>query len=146
MLPNPFTLSFDVQDADIDSYGHVNNTVYLRWIDATAWAHSDALGMNADYCRSIERGFAVHRHEIDYLGATYRGERVTIGTWITGIDNKLRCWRKFQIVREKDAKTLVQAQTVYVCTNLQTGKPTRMPDAFKTAYQVDPAVAAVLSD
>lgn len=143
-LPEPFIVSFDVAPADIDAYAHVNNTVYLRWIDAIAWAHSDALGMTAEYCQSIERGFAVHRHEIDYLAAAHLGDRVHVGTWITDLDERLRCLRRFQIIREGDCKTLVNAQTAYICTNLKSGKPTRMPPEFKTAYQVNPLIRDAL--
>ncbi|WP_051927567.1 acyl-CoA thioesterase [Ruegeria halocynthiae] len=144
-LPAPFVLTFDVQTADIDAYEHVNNTVYLRWIDAAAWAHSDAAGMTTDYCKSIERGFAVHRHEIDYIGSAHLGDRVHVATWITGLDGRLRSQRRFQIIRESDLKTLVNARTVFICTNLKTGKPTRMPPEFKEAYQVDDRVAAALA-
>lgn len=144
-LPAPFAMTFDVQDADIDAYGHVNNTVYLRWIDAIAWAHSDAAGMTTDYCKSIGRGFAVHRHEIDYLGSAYLNDRVHVATWIVELDGRLRSTRRFQIIREADRKTLINAQTTYICTNLDTGKPVRMPPEFREAYQVDERVTAALT-
>ncbi len=139
-LPAPFTVVFDVQPDDIDAYDHVNNTVYLRWIDAIAWAHSDAAGMTTVYCQSIGKGFAVHRHEIDYLRSAHFGDRVHVSTWIVKMDGKLRSDRRFQIVREQTGETLVRARTEYICTDLKSGRPTRIPDAFKTAYRVDPQI------
>lgn len=139
-LPVPFTVTFDVQADDIDAYDHVNNTVYLHWIDAIAWAHSDAVGMTTAYCQSIGKGFAVHRHEIDYLRSAHLGDRVQVSTWIVKMDGKLRSDRRFQIVREQTGETLVRARTQYICTDLKSGRPSRMPDAFKTAYRVDPRV------
>ncbi|GAA6193484.1 thioesterase family protein [Phaeobacter sp. NW0010-22] len=139
-FPVPFTVVFDVQPDDIDAYDHVNNTVYLRWIDAIAWAHSDAAGMTTAYCQSIGKGFAVHRHEIDYLRPAHLGDQVHVSTWIVKMDGKLRSDRRFQIVREQTGETLVRARTEYICTDLKSGRPTRIPDAFKTAYRVDPRI------
>lgn len=143
-LPNPFVLSFSARPEDIDGYGHVNNTVYLKWIDAVGWAHSDAAGMSAEQCRELGRGFAMRRHEIDYLASAYADDEVQVGTWITELDGKLRSTRQFQIVRLSDSKTLLRAKTTFICTNLETGRPVRMPEIFKEVYQVDPAVAAAL--
>ena len=45
-LPQPFTGVHRVEPEEIDEYEHVNNTVYLRWLDTIAWAHSMHLGMS----------------------------------------------------------------------------------------------------
>ncbi|MEX1993528.1 MAG: hypothetical protein WD929_02610 [Steroidobacteraceae bacterium] len=42
-LPSPFIHRVSAQAADIDAYGHVNDSVCLRWLDETAWSHSSPL-------------------------------------------------------------------------------------------------------
>jgi hypothetical protein len=60
-------VELSVQPQDIDAYGHVNNSVYLTWLDQAAWAHSAALGVPLTQCMSSRRGMAAQRIEIDYL-------------------------------------------------------------------------------
>jgi acyl-CoA thioester hydrolase len=133
-LPNPHVVAVDVNAADIDAYGHVNNSVYLRWLDVAAWSHSAALGLSVDDCTRMRRGMAALRIEIDYLRAALAGDRVEVATWIVDSDRKLRVTRRFQL-RHTDGDTLARATTQYVCLNLDTGRATRMPPEFKAAYR-----------
>ena len=96
--------------------------------------------MPPEKCRDINRGFAAVRHEIDYLSATYPGDKVAIANWVTSNDGRLRAERRFQIIRMDDKKTLLRARSDYVCTNLSNGRPTRMPEIFKTCFVVLPSV------
>jgi acyl-CoA thioester hydrolase len=132
---NPHVVIVDVADEDIDAYGHVNNAVYLRWLDRAAWSHSAALGLSVDECTRLRRGMAALRIEIDYVRAALPGERVEIATWIAESDRKLRVTRKFQLRHADDGGTLARATTRYVCLNLDNGRAVRMPPEF-AAYVV----------
>lgn len=127
-------IELDVQAADIDAYGHVNNAVYLTWLDRAAWSHSAALGFPLDTCVGMRRGMAALRTEIDYERAALAGDRVSVATWITACDGKLRCTRRFLLRRVSDGCVLARAQIEYVCLNLDTGRATRMPPGFVAAY------------
>ena len=133
-LPNPHLVAIDVADDDIDAYGHVNNAVYLRWLDCAAWSHSAALGLSLDDCTRMRRGMAALRIEIDYLRAALARERVEVATWIVESDRKLRVTRRFQLRHAVDGTTLARATTQYVCLNLETGRAVRMPAEFSAAY------------
>lgn len=130
----PHLVSVGVQPDDIDAYGHVNNAVYLRWLDLAAWSHSAALGLSVDACVRLRRGMAALRVEIDYLRAALPGDHVTVGTWIAESDRKLRVTRRFQLRHATDGGTLARANTQYVCLNLDNGRATRMPPEFSAAY------------
>jgi acyl-CoA thioester hydrolase len=133
---NPHVVTVEVLTADIDAYDHVNNSVYLSWLDRAAWSHSATLGLNLSECVTMRRGMAAHRTEIDYLRAALLGDRVLVGTWIVNTDSKLRVERRFQIRREADGETLARARIDYVCINLDSGRAVRMPDSFRKAYIV----------
>ena len=75
--PDPHIVELAVQPEDIDEYGHVNNSVYLRWFDRAAWSHSAMLGVPVAECVRLRRGMASHRTEIDYVLAATLGDRVT---------------------------------------------------------------------
>jgi acyl-CoA thioester hydrolase len=133
---NPHVVSVAVDAADIDEYGHVNNAVYLRWLDRAAWSHSATLGVSVADCTRLRRGMAALRIEIDYLRAAMPGDRVDVGTWIVETDRKLRVTRRFQLRHAGDGGTLARATTQYVCLNLDSGRAIRMPPEFQSAYRL----------
>jgi acyl-CoA thioester hydrolase len=134
--PAAHLIELSVRDADIDAYQHVNNAVYLTWLDAAAWSHSTALGVSLERCVQLRRGMAARRIEIEFLRAALRGDVLQVATWIVAADARLRAERCFQIVRVADAATLARARADYVCINLDSGRATRMPDEFARAYVV----------
>jgi acyl-CoA thioester hydrolase len=137
--PAAHVVELAVQAADIDAYGHVNNAVYLGWLDRAAWSHSAALGVPLERCLQLRRGMAAQRIEIDYLRAALAGDRVRSGTWIVSADGRLRAERRFQVLRAADGATLARARIDYVCINLDNGRAARMPELFARAYVATPA-------
>jgi acyl-CoA thioester hydrolase len=134
--PAPHVVELGVEPSDIDAYGHVNNAVYLSWLDRAAWSHSAALGAPLERCLALRRGMAAQRIEIDFLHAAKMGDRVQAATWIVSADGRLRAERRFQIARAADGATLARARVDYVCINLDSGRAARMPELFARAYVV----------
>lgn len=132
--PDAFGMCFKVSAEDLDGYDHVNNAVYLKWLDKVVWAHTRAVGLDEAACRDLNRGMAVVRHEIDYISAAHLDDEIVVFNWLSSNDGKLRASRIFQILRLKDNKTLLRAKTDYICTNLSNGRPARMPQAFVELY------------
>jgi acyl-CoA thioester hydrolase len=135
-FPSPHRVTVRVEAADIDAYNHVNNAVYLSWLDQAAWSHSAALGVSLEECLRIRRGMAAHRTEIEYLRAALLGDHLSVATWIVGTDRKLRVARKFQIRRAPGGETLARARTDYVCINLDSGRAAKMPELFSRSYRL----------
>jgi len=133
-FPDPHVVELAVQPEDIDAYQHVNNAVYLTWLDRAAWSHSAALGVPLEHCVALRRGMAAQRIEIDYLHAAMKGDVVQAATWIVSADGRLRAERRFQIRRVADGQTLARARVDYVCINLDSGRAARMPQLFARAY------------
>ncbi|KAF1067539.1 MAG: hypothetical protein GAK45_01629 [Pseudomonas citronellolis] len=132
--PNPFVIDISVAPDDIDGLGHANNAVYVSWLERCAWRHSQSLGLDLAEYRRLDRAMAVVRHEIDYLASAYEGDALQIGTWIVQSDQKLKMDRCFQLVRPDDGLTLLRARTTFVCIELSSGKPRRMPAEFIDGY------------
>lgn len=134
LRPGPFVIGIDVQPEDIDGFGHVNNTVYVGWLERCAWGHSQSLGLGLDEYQRLDRGMAVLRHEIDYLASAHEGEQLLMGTWIVESDGRLKISREFQLIRPSDGCTLLRARTTFVCIELSSGRPRRMPDTLLEQY------------
>lgn len=133
-LPTPFVIDLLVGSDDIDGLGHANNAVYVSWLERCAWRHSQSLGLDLAEYRRLDRAMAVVRHEVDYLASAYEGEQLQVATWIIESDKKLRMSRHFQLIRPADGVTLLRAKTTFVCIELSTGKPKRMPPEFLEGY------------
>ena len=142
-LPEPFIETRVAARDEIDGYGHVNNAVYVAWLDSCAWAHATALSLGPDVCARLNRGMAVWRTQIHYLGAAFAGDTVEIATWPVFNDARLRIDRRFQVRRRGAGETLLRALLHYVCIDLESGKARRMPPEFR-GYLVAPAVRAAL--
>lgn len=130
----PFISLWKVSSEQIDHYGHANNVVYVSQLEMTAWAHSNHLGLSIEQYHALDRGMAISRHEISYLGPAYLGEEIACATWIVECDHKLKLSRQFQFIRPSDGLTLLTARTDFVCIALSSGKPKRMPAEFANIY------------
>jgi acyl-CoA thioester hydrolase len=142
-LPSPHVHGVTAHAADTDTYGHVNNAVYLEWLDAAAWAHSAALGVPPEQCVAARRGMVVQRSQLHYLAPAFAGYALEVATWIVFTDGRLRVDRRFQVLRPRDGRTLLRGLIHYVCADLDSGRPCRMPAEFRARYRPPPELAAV---
>lgn len=133
-LANPFTVPIKVKAENIDELGHVNNAVYVKWLEECAWQHSNSLGLDLNVYQQLDRAMVVIRHEIDYLASAYANDELELATWIVATDQKLRITRQFQLIHPQQHITILRAKTVFCCVKLSTGKPKRMPIEFVERY------------
>ena len=131
--PAPFTLDVVVSPAHIDLMQHTNNVVYLQWLEDVAWAHSRQLGLGPAEYTALGHGMVVREHALHYLRPTHLGQRLTLATWITGID-RLSLRRRYQFVRADDGLTVFRGSTHFVCVEIGSGQVRRMPAAFQRVY------------
>jgi acyl-CoA thioester hydrolase len=67
-------------ESDIDGQGHVNNIIYLKWVQEAAIAHWNSV---ADIYMQEANFWVVSRHEIDYLKSAYLNSKLVAKTWVT---------------------------------------------------------------
>ena len=120
-----------VLPADIDEQNHVNNTVFLRWIQDVATAHWKSLA-SAEAQAAL--GWVVLRHEIDYRSPASLGDEILLRTWV-GQASRLKFERFTAILRKIDNKRiLAQARTLWVPIDVRTGKPTRVSAELRAQF------------
>lgn len=139
--PEPFVVEHRVAPENIDGLEHTNNTVYIKWCEEAAWAHSVSLGLDLDCYRRLDRAMAITHAEYDYLRAAHQGDELLTATWITRWDRRLTMNRRFQILRPADGATILRGMMVFACIEISTGRPRRLPEEFLTGYA--PAVLGV---
>jgi acyl-CoA thioester hydrolase len=145
-------MTVPVLPADIDEQNHVNNTVYLRWIQDVATAHWKSLA-SAEAQAAI--GWVVLRHEIDYRSPASLGDEILLRTWV-GKASRLK-FERFTEIRRKSGRSdtessggdidlpqdgfavankqlLAEARTLWVPVDVRTGKPMRVSAELRAQF------------
>ncbi len=123
-------LKVTVAPNDIDGLGHVNNTVYLRWVQEVAIAHWEAV-VAAEHQAAIV--WVVVRHEIDYKKPARAGDQILLRTWV-GKATRLTFERFTEIVRAADGQLLVQARTLWCPVDPENLRPKRVPPELRAQF------------
>lgn len=122
-MSQPFTRDFTASPEDIDELGHVNNAVWVRWIQDMATAHWSATAAREHVDAFI---WVVTRHEIDYRGNVALGETVTGRTWIEKPPRGATFDRRVEFVNDA-GKVIVSANTTWAMLDRATGRLMRVP-------------------
>ena len=117
-----FETTYTVIASDIDELNHVNNVVYLSWIQNIANLHWTQLKQDQDTSAYV---WVVIRHEIDYIGQALLGDSIVAKT-LVGETGGIRSIRHVEFY--KNNKLIVKAQTTFCLVNSKTFKPTIITD------------------
>lgn len=119
--PTPYTYTLKVEEAHIDTLSHVNNVVYLKWVNDISERHwnqlSKAKGLNEKYL------WVVLRHELDYVNQAVLGDALRLVTWV-GASRGAKSVRHVEIY--KGELLLLRAASTWCLIDAKTLKPTRI--------------------
>lgn len=135
-IPERYELTFPVVSADIDELGHVNNTVYVRWVQDAAVAHWRA-SAPADAQAALV--WVVARPEIDYKHPALLGDEILARTWV-GPASRLAFERNTEMYRAKDLRLLAKARTIWVPIDPRTGRPCEVSVGVRDRFSVPGAL------
>ena len=129
-MSNRHTLSFTAGPEHIDELGHVNNAVWVGWVQDIATAHWSAVAAPADQAAYV---WVVTRHEIDYRGNIGPGESVTAETFIPQPPTGARFERRVDF-RDRNGKLIVSARTTWAIIDRASGRIIRVPKAVAEPF------------
>jgi acyl-CoA thioester hydrolase len=119
-----FSHHIKVSEADIDELGHVNNVVYLRWVQEVAtahWNYAATESLKATYT------WVVIRHEIDYLSPALPGDEIIGYTWV-GEHQGAKFDRYVRLCRAGTEKILAEAKTTWCLLDAKSMRPRRIEE------------------
>lgn len=142
---------------ECDPLGHVNNAVYLAYLEQAAIDHAAAAGWPASRLRA-EFGavFVARKHEIEFLLPSFENDILEVMTWPETVSGA-RAIRKYRIRRitgdihalpsnrligateiatAGGDKLVVQASTEWVLANVERGRPVRIPGLLEDAFLI----------
>ncbi len=129
-----FQQTIAVLPQDIDQFDHVNNVVYVRWVQEISTAHWNAAATNA---QKEAVGWVVVRHEIDYMRSARLGDEIIARTWV-GSANKNIFERHTEMLRLPDLKVLARARSLWCPIDLRTRRPMRVGADIYERFSVIP--------
>jgi acyl-CoA thioester hydrolase len=118
-----FELELLARPEHIDELGHVNNAVWVQWIQQVAVAHWDSIAADA---HKNAYYWVVVRHEVDYLRATHEGERITARTFVGEAPRGAKFDRFVEFIGP-DGKICVRSRTHWAIIDKASGRPVRVP-------------------
>ncbi|MDR0407929.1 MAG: acyl-CoA thioesterase [Campylobacteraceae bacterium] len=116
----------------IDTNMHVNNVVYVQWMQDAATAHSDSLGFTAEFYDKTGGTWVARSHYIEYLKPAFLEDKLIVQTWISSAKRSISN-REYAFFRKGDKALLARAKTVWIYLN-ESGKPSRIPDELLAKY------------
>ena len=127
-----FSHEFTVSEKDTDRNGHVNNVVYVQWMQDVAIMHSTASG-GTKAMRNSGCIWVVRSHKIEYLSPSFAGDMVEATTWVAKY-HRVKAIRQYRFLRKSDGKILAKGETEWVCIDAEKGKPRTIPETVQKCF------------
>ena len=132
MTVAPFELDIPVQPSDIDEQGHVNNVVYLRWVQDVAVAHWRSAATAQQQADVL---WVVVRHEIDYQHPARGEDGIVARTWV-GAGTRSIFERHTEILRAGDRRVLARARTLWCAIAPDTLRPMQVGPEVRERFSI----------
>ena len=128
MKSSKFIKHITVSDEDLDDLKHVNNVVFLTWVQDISrdhWFHLSDQAINEKYY------WVVLNHFIEYKGQAKEGELLEVETYV----EKMQGVRSKRVVTfSKHGKLIVKAKTEWCLMDRKTNRPSRIPPEFDRMF------------
>jgi acyl-CoA thioester hydrolase len=136
-MPEIFIHNFTVKAESIDDNNHVNNVVYVQWMQDIAVLHSTAQGWSLEECFKTGVAWVAKSHYVEYKNPAFLNDEIVAYTWVSEMNNIISL-RKYKFIRKVDSKIIAEAETEWVFVKIKSGRPTRIPDSVKNSFQIVP--------
>lgn len=127
-----FSQNILVSKDAIDVNNHVNNVMYIQWMQDIAISHSEFVGDTLKV--QEERGYmwVVKTHTINYMASAYEDETLQVKTWVEHY-KKSACLRRYEFYNQEQT-LLARSETIYVCVDIKNFRPKKIPEDIYELY------------
>lgn len=134
-MPKIFHYHFTVPQDAIDGNGHVNNVVYVQWMQDVAILHSNHQGGTVEKYQELGSSWIVRSHQIEYLSPAFEGDEIEALTWVSDM-RRVSSLRKYQFRRASDHSLLAKAETRWVYVDIAKGRPVPIHEEIINAFEL----------
>ncbi len=121
----PFVVPIEVRWRDLDPFDHVNNAVFVTYLEfarVALWRRFGSMG------RASDVPFVVARVVLDYRSPVRLGDEVRVGLRLERLGEKSFT---FAYRIEAAGRLAAEAETVQVCLDHETGQTIPVPDSVR---------------
>ena len=119
-----------VSKNDLDELNHVNNVIYIHWIQEIAKNHWKSL-VSSEIIKNYY--WVLLEHQIKYLHPAFLGDKIILKTYIEKTE-VVKSNRIVEIYNTDTNKLLVTSKTIWCLINAKTNKPNRITDEIREAF------------
>ena len=131
-VSSTYSKTITILNSAIDENGHVNNVMYVQWMQDIAVEHYASIGGVA--AQGENATWVVREHRIEYLLPAFENEEMEIKTLVENI-RRVRSLRRYEFVRKSDGKVLVIGETDWVFVDTKTGRPLAIPQEVENIFK-----------
>jgi len=124
--PEVFTQQRRVEWRDLDPGRHVNNAVYVAYLEECGVVVDNAYGWTEARFRDLGVEIFTRRHSIEYQAQAVLDDDLEISTWLSDV-RETSATRHYTMIRVSDGAPIARAHSVYVWVDAETGRPTPIP-------------------
>jgi acyl-CoA thioester hydrolase len=125
-MPHTYTRSFDVRHYECDAFGHLNNAVYLRYIQESAFSASADAGYDHETYQSMGRIWFIRDTQLDYLRPVKAEDSIEVKTWNSGV-RRVIARREYELSNADTGDQVARGHSDWVFLNQETGMPATIP-------------------
>lgn len=129
-IPKKFSINIQVQQPHLDAVNHVNNVVYIQWMQDIASMHWHAIATPELKNKFV---WMIRRHEVDYHNQAFLNDNLLITTW-TGEYTNVTWKRHYEITRPADNKKIISAVSLWIPVDVEAQKPQRVDEAMVSLF------------
>jgi acyl-CoA thioester hydrolase len=129
----PVRFVHHVEWGDLDSAGHVNNAIYLNFLEESGIRAGEAVGWGMDQLRAHGVAVIARSHRIQYLLPALHGDEIEITTWLSNL-RRVSVLRYYVLRRRSDDAVLARAVTKVATLRRDDMTPFVMPEKMRQAF------------
>ncbi len=124
---------FQVRLYECDAYGHVNNAVYLRYMEEAALGASAAVGYPWTRYAALGRTWFTRDTTVEYFYPITFGDSIDVHTWLTDL-RRVRSLRVYEMYLSGTDQLVARGETDWTYIDTQSKRPVMVPDEVVSAY------------
>lgn len=123
-----------VEWRDVDPWGHVNNSVYLSYIEDCGMQIAAAYDWPWQRMEEHNFGIIARQHHIEYKAQAHLDDQLLVHTWI-GEVRRSTARRFYAIYNACDQQLITRCHSLYVWVDLDSMRPIRIPEKFLRSFR-----------
>lgn len=140
-MPIVYETNFQVRHYECDAYGHLNNAVYLSYMQESAYQASAAVGYDMVSYHQMDTVWLIRETQVEYLLPVYYGDVLEVRTWVADF-RRVRSKRMYEIRRQASQELVCRGYSDWVYLDRQDERPRTIPVEMKAAFMPEHAKQA----